>query len=122
MPASRAILLRQLIEYRLPVDATIAELSTYGWDCEEPHVRVESQDIRCLLNRYLSGELSAAQVTDWADLIECREDIDSGPSEGVLSTLIFRLANPNLNIEVTPSVAREMLGLLAKENGDREAT
>jgi hypothetical protein len=122
MPATRATLLRQLIEYRLPIDATIGELSTYGWDSEEPHVRLEARDIEGVLQRYLSGELSAAQVTDWADLIECREDIDSGQSESTLSSLIFRLANPNLNVEVTPSVAREMLALLGERDGHNQAS
>jgi hypothetical protein len=121
MPAPRAVLLRQLIEYRLPVETTIAELSTYGWDSEEPHVRLEAKDIKGVLRRYLNEELSSAQVTDWADLIECREDIDSGQSESALSSLIFQLANPNLNAEVTPSLAREMLALLGGQDGSEQA-
>ncbi len=121
MPVPRAVLLRQLIEYRLPVEATIAELSTYGWDSEETPVRLEAKDIEGVLNRYLNEELSSEQVTDWADLIECREDIDSGQSESTLSSLIFRLANPNLNVSVTPSLAREMLALLA-EQGEHKQT
>jgi hypothetical protein len=115
MPAPRAVLLRQLIEYRLPLEATIAELSTYGWDAEEPHVRLEARDIAGVLWRYLNEELSSAQVTDWADLIECREDIDAGKSNSTLSSLIFQLANPNLNVEVTPSLAREMLAILSRQ-------
>ena len=118
MPAPRAVLLRRLIEYRLPVEATIAELSTYGWDSEEPLVRLEAKDIEGVLRRYLGEELSSAQVTDWADLIECREDIDSGQSESALSSLVFRLANPNLNAEITPTLAREMLEQLG-EQGQR---
>jgi hypothetical protein len=121
MPAPRAVLLRQLIEYRLPVEATIAELSTYGWDSEEPHVRLEAKDIEGVLRRYLNEELSSAQVTDWADLIECREDMDSGQSESTLSGLIFQLANPNLNVEVTPSLAREMLALLGGQGENEQA-
>ena len=112
MPTPRVSLLRQLIEYRDTVDATIAELAAYGWDSDEALVRLQAKDIEAILKRYLDGELSAAQVTDWADLIECREDIDSGPSEGTLSNVIFQLANPNLRAEITQALARDLLARL----------
>jgi hypothetical protein len=116
MPKPRVALLRRLIEYRLPVEVTIAALSEYGWDCEAPLVKLQAIDIESVLLRYLAGELSSKQVTDWADLIECREDIDSGKSESVLSSAVFRLANPDLNAEVTQAVAREILESL-REHG-----
>jgi hypothetical protein len=47
-------------------------------------------------------------VTDWADLIECREDIGYAPMNEHLGEVVFRLANPNLNGPVTREVALEI--------------
>jgi hypothetical protein len=109
MPRSRATVLRSLLAYELPIEPTLAELAAFGWDAEEPSAQLSPEHIVKVLERYLSGTLTAEQVTDWADLVECREDIGTEENEGSLNEIIFRLANPNLSEAVTHSVAREIL-------------
>jgi hypothetical protein len=110
MPTSRAILLRALIEYREPIEQTIAGLSELGWDAEEPAALITPDDVKGILQRFLRRELTSAQVTDWADLVEVREDIAYSSHENVLSDIVFRLANPSLRDEVTPTLATKLLG------------
>jgi len=86
------------------VDRTIEKLSSFGWDASEPLVWLTSSDVESVLSRYAAGELTAEHVTDWADLIECREDIAMHEGEAYLSSIIFRLANPNLNEAITPQL------------------
>jgi hypothetical protein len=109
MARSRRDCLRALIDYRLPVEVTLQELAAFGWDSPETVVILEREDVLMLLRRYLAGELSSEQVTDWADLVECREDIGFPESQAeVLSRIIFRLANPSINGSVTRELAEQI--------------
>jgi hypothetical protein len=115
MRRDRAQLLRALIDYELPIEPVLADLRSFGWDAPNPLVVLNREDIVRILDRYLAGELGAAEVTDWAELVECRDDIASpGDDEDVLSDAVFRLANPNLTDDVTPELAqiirRELVG------------
>lgn len=106
---SRSEVLRALIDYRLPIEPVLAELAAFEWDSAKDLAILEGADILRVLRRYLSGALTAEQVVDWADLVECREDIgfQNGQKEE-LSNVIFRLANPNINGPVTLELARQI--------------
>jgi hypothetical protein len=115
MERDRAQLLRALIAYELPIEPVLADLRAFGWDAPDALVVLIREDIVRILDRYLSGELGAAEVTHWANLVECRDDIAfPGDDEAVLSDALFRLANPDLTDDVTPELAqiirRELIG------------
>ena len=102
MSRDRIQALNALIAYDLPIEPVLDDLGSFGWDSVQSLVILSREDIVHILDRYLTGKLTAEQVTDWADLIECREDI--GFPEGdeeLLSGTIFRLANPYLRDKVT---------------------
>ena len=65
-------------------------------------------DVLPVLERFLAGDLTAEQLTDWADLIECREDIACADKPIDLSKIVFRLANPNLRGPVTVAVVEKI--------------
>lgn len=105
----RTSALRALLAYELPVEPVLAELAQYGWDAAQPFVTLTLVDVVRILDRYLGGALSSEQVTDWADLVECRDDIAYPETDHeVLSAAIFRLANPSLEGDVTIEVAEEL--------------
>jgi len=107
---SREELLRELISYRLPIEKTLENLSYYGWDCEFPLVTLTKSDVVSIMQRYLSGGITEQQLTDWADLVECREDIEyPTQDENLIASIIFRLANPNLNEEITSPLVESIL-------------
>jgi hypothetical protein len=108
MAEDRAAVLRALIAYRLPVGAIIEKLASFGWDAIGPVAFISSGDIDRILTRYLTQELTANQVTDWADLVECREDIGYQPGQEHLADIVFELANPNLRGPITPELAKRI--------------
>jgi hypothetical protein len=70
-------------------------IGAIGWS-ETPAVVLTAENVLAVLRRFQAGALTAAEVEDWADLIECREDIDYLPDDEVLEA-IYLLANPVLN-------------------------
>jgi len=109
MPRDRAQTLRALIAYELPIESVLADLGTFGWDATQPFVILTREDILRVLDRYLAGDLTAEQLTGWADLVECREDIGFPDGDrDLLSDTIFRLANPYLRDEVTPELGQSI--------------
>lgn len=117
MSESRVAALRELIAYRLPIEGTLATLASFGWDSPAPLVTLSEKDVLLVLERFLTGALTSEQLTDWADLIECREDI-ALPSQPVnLSDVVFRLANPNLQGPVTVHGVAEVRDRLLRSSG-----
>jgi len=115
--------LRSLIQYRQPLDSALSVLSSLGWDSKGPVVYLQWDDVARILDRFLAQEMTADQVTDWADLIECREDIGILPGCEFLGDVIFRLANPNINGQITRDVVVELqqqlsMKLMANSNTD----
>ena len=116
--SDREIALRSLVEYSLPIDSALAILANESWDAPEPLVYYSADDVACILQRFLDGKLSAGQVTDWADLLECRDDIAPTSGQERLVEIIFCLANPYLAGDITRSVVEEMkVFVFAIKNG-----
>ncbi len=106
MPINRITALQNLVAYALPLEPALEVLSQEPWDCEQPLVRFTAKDVSAVLHRYLRGELTAEQVTDWADLLECREDVAPVAGQENLAEVLFRLANPELREPITPALVR----------------
>jgi hypothetical protein len=82
MTLDRRPLLCALIAYELPIEPVLAQLSAHGWDIDEPLVTLGADDVVRVLDRYLEGQLTSQQVAEWADLVECREDIELPQADG----------------------------------------
>ena len=83
-----------LVRFARPLEDLREALATFEWDWDSRALAsLTSTDIASVLHRYEAGELSAAEVEDWANLIEGREDIDL---DDRTSEAIFDLANPVL--------------------------
>ena len=109
----RLQLLEELVACKLPIDAITSKLALHPWDWEgEPLVVLQFSHVRSVLQRYLADEMVAAQVEEWADALECREDIDYASEE--MSSLLFRLSTPEINDEINPTLAEEILQSLGR--------
>ena len=71
---NRIEVLNALLNLRKPLPEISESLIHFPWNSEESLV-LEVAQIRWVLERYLSGEISESFVEDWANLIECRDDI-----------------------------------------------
>ncbi len=109
LAVSRVSVLSDLIAFGKPIDLLAAIVSDMGWS-ETPVVILTADHILSVLRRFQAGELTAADVEAWADLIECREDIDYQPErdEEILEA-IYVLANPVLNGALDEALADQVM-------------
>ena len=111
---SRVECLQALLQYDRPIKDITTALKSYGWDCEEKLVSLTSNHIRSLLLRFLAGELAAKDVEVWANATEGRDDIGVEVGhEQFLTDMVFVLANPLLNDELTADSAAALLAQLS---------
>jgi len=112
----RAALLAKVVRYELPLEETLLMLSAFGWDSDQELYQLSSQDVIALLDRYLEGALTAAQVQHWAELLEMRDDVGFEVKQiDLLKQIIFRLANPEENRAITRTLAVEIQAQLIEE-------
>jgi hypothetical protein len=103
------LLLEKLLNCEQPVQQTLAELQKFGWDSDMELTKIKPGHVENCLDEYLKGKLNAAQVEEWANALECREDIGFIPTnEDLIRGIIFQLANPLLNKAITPELAKSL--------------
>ena len=105
----RACLLRKMLAYELPIEPTIESLAALPYDCDTDLVLVTPNDIIRIIDRHASGEMSADQVVEWADFLEIRDGVGfASPHGDRLKEIVWQLANPLINGEITPAVVKEL--------------
>ena len=101
--------LKALLSLNKPIEDINTTLSKFDWDSDELVV-IEIDHIRQALKRYISGELNEAIIENWANAIECRDDVGlSEEAEDVIAALIHELANPELTQKLTPERAQVLV-------------
>ena len=87
-----------MINFTKDISAIKSDLSKIGFDSESELVTITQNTIANILNRVIDKEISYDLLEEWANLIECREDI--GYEDEILQEIIFELANPCLYGEI----------------------
>lgn len=90
---TREEILIDLIKFKGNIFDLEKELSAYPWDCELPIIIVSKEDIFSILIKFKENKISYQDVFEWADAIECRDDIDFEPEE--LQEIVHELAYPD---------------------------
>ncbi len=88
----RAEILLELIKFETPAGPLINELQGFCWDWinEEPLVRITKDHLLRVIDRFLADELTAVQLQEWAENLECREDVGfDQKQEAVLEEVFF---------------------------------
>ncbi len=92
-------ILLNLINFTKDISAIKSDLAKIGFDSESELVTITQNTIANILNRVIDKEISYDLLEEWANLIECREDI--GYEDEILQEIIiFELANPCLYEEI----------------------
>ncbi|TPK91642.1 hypothetical protein FJ934_21840 [Mesorhizobium sp. B2-4-12] len=109
---NRASVLGDLVRFAKPVDHLAETIGVLGWS-DTPVVMLTAYQIVSVLQRARAGALTAADVEAWADLIECREDIEYQPEhhEEILQA-IYMLANPVLNGSLDEALTDQLIASL----------
>lgn len=103
----RIDVLIDLISFRGKLIDLQNELSTYPWDVAESVLTISKSDFVNILERSVENEISFEELEDWANTIECRDDLDFEFNE--IQEAIFELANPAINGSITKSRLIEMI-------------
>lgn len=109
----RFLILKDLVSFTKPINELSSMLSQLGWDYEGQPFIVNGSEIKSVLKRFMSGECTAQELEDWANLLESREDLEfeKGRFEAI-ENVIDCLANPVLQGEITLSSCEDLLSSL----------
>ncbi len=92
----RREILQSLVTLSGPLSEIRRRLRDLSWDSDDEYI-VTKADILAVLYKAASGQISEQDLTDWAELIEGREDIGfSEDDEDRLKKVIYEAANPTL--------------------------
>ena len=105
---NRTEALAQIITFGTEKDKAYLELVKYSYDSNEPLFEVTESVLADALSKFISGNISNDELEDWANFVECRDDLDYESIEGY----IYALANPLLLGEITKAKIEKMLKVL----------
>jgi hypothetical protein len=106
--------LNALVNFDQPLSTILPILKTFPWDSSEAIITLKKEHLRDILDRYLNNALSATDLENWADAIECREDIAYKiDEEDIINDIIFYLANSTLNDPLSPKTIEQYISQLS---------
>lgn len=105
--------LRELVAFRRPVAELRPRLARTGPSYRGPNIELRRSHLAHVLRKYLNGEISVADVANWAELLELRDGLcfELGHDETLIQ-VIHKLANPLLEGALEPARAQSMLAFL----------
>ena len=110
-------ILLDLIHFKNNIDILRNMLSQIGFDSEIELVSMSRDNIVEILQRSLDKKISFLELEEWANLIECREDI--GFEDEKTQEIIFKLANPYLYGKLDEKQVLSYLNELDEKCGDK---
>lgn len=110
-------ILLDLVHFKNNIDTLKNMLSQIGFDSEIELVSMSRDNIVEILQRSLDKKISFLELEEWANLIECREDI--GFEDEKTQEMIFKLANPYLYGKLDENQVLSYLNELDEKCGDK---
>jgi hypothetical protein len=106
--------LNALVNLDQPLSTILPILKTLPWDSNQTIITLKKEHLIHILNQYLNHSLSAIDLENWANAIECREDIIyETEDENFINGIIFDLANPILNAPISPELVKQYITQLS---------
>ena len=107
--------LNNLVTFSKPTKDLAEELSKIDWDYTGQPMIVLAFHIKSVLQRFLGGEYDSDELENWANLIECREDLEfESTQKNIIENIIYSLANPVLEGEITVDLCKEFIKQIDK--------
>jgi hypothetical protein len=110
-------ILLDLVHFKNNIDTLKNMLSQIGFDSEIELVSMSRDNIVEILQRILDKKISFLELEEWANLIECREDI--GFEDEKTQEMIFKLGNPYLYGKLDEKQVLSYLNELDEKCGDK---
>ena|SRR3990170_1146619 len=108
----RTELLARLLRMERPLGPVLEKLAEFGWDSDQELLEVSASDIRIALQAYIDKKVSSVEIEEWANAIECREDLKI---MGKVKEAIHILANPILTFPLSLQSALKLIDSLNTE-------
>lgn len=108
MNMGRLEALRQIVTFGPQRELAYSVLAGYPFDSEVELVEITKPELADVLHKYLLKEITAEDLEEWANFIECRDDLDYKKVEDY----IYALANPDLVGEIDSIKINKMVQLL----------
>lgn len=105
---NRAKALEQIVTLGANREAAYSELVKFGYDAEIKHFVVSKSILERVLLMFLSDKITSDELEQWANFIECRDDLDYEIIEGY----VYALANPYSDGDINKAKITKMLRLL----------
>jgi len=114
----RQEILKVLIGFEQPIQHLEDMLSKFDWDSDKELVLLSLAHIAHVLKNYLAADISADEVEQWANAIECRDDIGfESHDEDLIRDLIHELADPLVTEPLIMNRAEELLRRIGEAFG-----
>jgi hypothetical protein len=107
---NRKKILKDLVLLKGNIKILEKELSKYHWDIEKSLITIDTVYFINVLKRYINNEIDFNILSNWANAIECREDLDF--SNEIIQEIIYELANFEINGEITKERLNEIISQL----------
>jgi len=106
----RAEILKELVRFEKPAEPLMRELRSFGWDWSgAPLLVLKKEDLLRIIDRFLTHNISATRLHEWAENLEVREDVAFDENEKeLLEEIFFRLAAPEINEPLTFASVQKM--------------
>ncbi|MFM7438233.1 MAG: hypothetical protein ACKO2V_06445 [Snowella sp.] len=102
--------LNALVNLDQPLSTILPILKTFPWDNNQTIITLKKEHLIQILNQYFDHSLSATDLENWANAIECREDITyETEDKDFINDIIFDLANPILNTPISPELVKQYI-------------
>jgi hypothetical protein len=108
---NRKDILTDLICFNGNLTELQSELSQYSWDVEEPTLIISKADFSNVIRKCVDEKIIFDELENWANAIECRDDLAFEVEE--MQEIIFELASPEINGEITKQRLQEIINELA---------
>lgn len=104
---ARTALLKQLLFVEDNFESISNKLKQFDWECKDELVSVDKKVLDNLFQGFLNGKYSLNTLERWADLVECREDIDYEDNNlELIKEVLGTLANKDIATPVDEKVIR----------------
>lgn len=116
----RTEILQALVQFTRPTEPLWRELSSFGWDCDDEsiHLVFKKKDLIAVLDQFLAGDISPKELEDWAEGLECREDLTFEEEDSeMMRDMLFRLSSPAITEALTVLSVTQMKRELTEERG-----
>lgn len=91
----RKLILQDILNFEGNIKYLKKELDEYPFDSNGSLIIINSKTVSAILKKTINGIISFDDIEEWANIVECRDDVDFENEN--IQEIIFELANPELN-------------------------